>query len=123
VHFYSSGFPQVFLKISTDADNPGNLLPDYGASEEQNLIGDFGDIQIRPGAIFWSICLLRIRRLIRSPQSLFFLLIMPLLLAAIGLYLVKISTVETTDASLNLSHPQGITNSCILPKFLVLQLT
>ncbi|CAG7816037.1 unnamed protein product [Allacma fusca] len=98
---------EVFLKISNDMDlSDSNDLYANTDSSEQNLIENVGKVTTSFAAILLALFLMRFRRLMRSPQSVFFMVVMPIIMAAIGLVLLKIS-INTTD-SLDFSSPTGI---------------
>lgn len=68
-----------------------------------NLIPNVGDFEPKTASIFKVMCLLRIRRLIRNPVSLFFLLVMPIVFVVIGFVIVKYQAVNQTDAQVAFS--------------------
>jgi len=136
---------QVFLKISSDtweekqnntsATTNNGLTDDKSENEngtvgeECNLIPDQSEMNINLMDSMKTLCLLRIRRLIRSPQSLFFMLVMPSLLVAVGLALMRAQELVLNDSQMSLDDPKGINFSffntllCIFPYYLCLTLS
>ena len=106
----------VFLSISNDVeplvdgDSPKNhtiTVESTNHSGEKNLIEDFGDVHISKWATLCSLSKLRMYRLMRSPQSVFFMLLLPLILVACALEILKINKKLETNPFIVLSDPSS----------------
>ncbi|ODM93723.1 ATP-binding cassette sub-family A member 5 [Orchesella cincta] len=117
---------EVFLKISSDtweerhntspssATNTNGLNDDRSENEngtigeECNLIPDQSEMNISLVDSMKALCLVRIRRLIRSPQSMFFMIVMPSLLVAVGLALMRAQELVLKDTLMSFDNPKAI---------------
>lgn len=75
---------EVFLKISNDLDVERGATNRSVENGEVDLTKDTGRLNPTWFSSFWALCLLRIRRLKRSPQALFFTIILPVIFTAGG---------------------------------------
>ncbi|XP_035703760.1 ATP-binding cassette sub-family A member 8-B isoform X2 [Folsomia candida] len=66
-------------------------------NQGDNLIPNIGDFDTNTASIFKVMCALRLRRLIRNPASLFFMVVMPVLLVIIGFIIVKSQSINQVD--------------------------
>jgi hypothetical protein len=72
-----------------------------------NLIPNIGETVSNSFTVFIAMCLLRFRRLIRNPMSLFFMVFMPVVMVVIGFAVVKSQNIPAEQAKVEFTLSKG----------------